>query len=85
MRESRLHGSVRGAVSNHRPYRESSTDPNWAEKNGPLVATPTRKSFGTRMIGLLGQQLNGKVNFAYEPAGFAYSLDVPLSSMTANS
>ena len=27
MRESRLHGSVRGAVSNHRPYRESSTDP----------------------------------------------------------
>ena len=55
----------------------------WAEKDGPPVVAPTRKSFGTRMIGSLGQQLNGHVNLAYEPSGFVYSLDVPLGSLMA--
>jgi len=54
----------------------------WTEKGGPPVAAPTRRSFGTRMMGSLGQQLNGKVDLAYEPTGFVYSLDVPLSSLT---
>jgi two-component sensor histidine kinase len=55
----------------------------WSEKGGPAVATPTRRSFGTRMIGSLGQQLNGEVHLAYEPSGFIYTLDVPLVSLTA--
>jgi two-component sensor histidine kinase/ActR/RegA family two-component response regulator len=54
---------------------------NWIERNGPTVKTPSRKSFGTRMIGSLGQQLRGEVRLAYEPSGFVYSLDVPLSSL----
>jgi two-component sensor histidine kinase/ActR/RegA family two-component response regulator len=54
----------------------------WSEKGGPSVAPPSRRSFGTRMIGSLGQQLNGEVKLAYEPAGFIYALDVPLSSLT---
>src|SRR4029077_7668865 len=29
----------------------------WTEKGGPAVAAPTRRSFGTRMMGSLGQQL----------------------------
>jgi two-component sensor histidine kinase/ActR/RegA family two-component response regulator len=53
----------------------------WSEKGGPAVATPTRRSFGTRMMGALGQQLNGEVHLAYEPSGFIYTLDVPLSSL----
>ena len=57
----------------------------WTEKNGPPVVTPTRKSFGTRMIGSLGQQLNGKVAISYDLTGFVYTLDVPLSSLTTNS
>jgi two-component sensor histidine kinase/ActR/RegA family two-component response regulator len=52
----------------------------WSEKGGPVVAPPTRRSFGTRMIESLGQQLNGKVTLAYPPEGFRYSLDVPLAS-----
>lgn len=56
----------------------------WTEKNGPPVAAPTRKSFGTRMIGSLGQQLNGTVALDYIPTGFVYMLDVPLSSLTSN-
>jgi two-component sensor histidine kinase/DNA-binding NarL/FixJ family response regulator len=55
----------------------------WTEKGGPSVEAPTRRSFGTRMIGSLGQQLSGKVQLAYQPAGFVYMLDVPLSSLTA--
>jgi two-component sensor histidine kinase len=55
----------------------------WTERGGPEVAPPTRRSFGTRMMESLGQQLNGQVQLAYEPSGFIYSLDVPLSSVIA--
>jgi two-component sensor histidine kinase len=54
----------------------------WTETGGPAVQAPTRRSFGTRMMGSLGQQLNGKVELAYPPTGFVYMLDVPLSSLT---
>jgi two-component sensor histidine kinase len=53
----------------------------WTEKGGPLVQAPTHKSFGTRLIRTLGQQLNGTVEKTYEPTGFVYALDVPLSSL----
>jgi two-component sensor histidine kinase/ActR/RegA family two-component response regulator len=55
----------------------------WTERGGPAVEPPTRQSFGTRMMKSLGQQLNGQVLLAYEPLGFIYSLDVPLSSVAA--
>jgi two-component sensor histidine kinase/ActR/RegA family two-component response regulator len=53
----------------------------WTEKGGPAVKEPTRRSFGTRMMGSLGQQLNGEVHLAYNPEGFVYVLDVPLASL----
>ena len=55
----------------------------WSESGGPAVAPPTRRSFGTRMIESLGQQLSGQVHLAYEPSGFSYRLDVPLKSVMA--
>ena len=55
----------------------------WTERGGPAVKPPTRRSFGTRMMESLGQQLNGQVRLAYEPSGFVYSLDVPLGSVKA--
>ncbi|MCK1359815.1 HWE histidine kinase domain-containing protein [Bradyrhizobium sp. 199] len=55
----------------------------WTERGGPAVEPPVRRSFGTRMMGSLGQQLAGQVSLAYEPSGFIYSLDVPLSSVIA--
>lgn len=55
----------------------------WTEKGGPVVQEPTRRSLGTKMMGSLGQQLNGQVQLAYEPTGFVYVLDVPLASLTA--
>jgi two-component sensor histidine kinase len=54
---------------------------NWTEIGGPEVAPPSRRSFGTRLIGSLGQQLKGEVALTYSPTGFAYALDVPLSSV----
>jgi two-component sensor histidine kinase len=56
----------------------------WTEKGGPPVARPTRRSFGTRMMESLGQQLNGRVQLTYDPSGFVYLLDVPLKSIVAS-
>ena len=53
----------------------------WTEKDGPPVHPPSRRSFGTRMIETLGKQLEGDARLAYEPTGFVYVLDVPLSSL----
>ena len=57
----------------------------WAESGGPLVGEPTRKSFGTRMMTSLGQQLKGKVELNYRPSGFVYTLDVPLDALVTKS
>ena len=54
----------------------------WVETGGPLVAEPTRKSFGTRMMTSLGQQLRGKVDLDYRPEGFVYTLNVPTEFLT---
>jgi two-component sensor histidine kinase/CheY-like chemotaxis protein len=55
----------------------------WSEKNGPIVHAPSRESFGTRLIGTLGQQLKGSVKLAYDATGFVYVLDVPMASLVA--
>ncbi len=55
----------------------------WTERGGPPVQPPIRRSFGTRMMESLGQQLNGQVQLSYEPSGFLYALDVPLASVIA--
>jgi two-component sensor histidine kinase/CheY-like chemotaxis protein len=54
----------------------------WAETGGPLVSEPTRKSFGTRMMTSLGQQLKGDVTLDYNPSGFVYTMNVPLAALT---
>jgi len=56
----------------------------WTESGGPLVYAPVRRSFGTRLMGSLGQQLKGEVQLTYNSAGFAYALDVPLSAIVAS-
>ena len=54
----------------------------WVETGGPAVAQPTRKSFGTRMMSSLGQQLSGNVDLNYDPSGLIYTLDVPIHALT---
>jgi two-component sensor histidine kinase len=55
----------------------------WRERNGPPARVPAHQGFGTRLIEMLGKQLNGKVALSYETAGFAYRLDAPLASLMA--
>ena len=53
----------------------------WTEKGGPAVQEPTRRSFGSRLIGRLAAQLHGDVQLRYEPSGVVYELDVPLAAL----
>ena len=55
----------------------------WSEKGGPSVSAPSRQSFGTRLIGSLGQQLKGQVKLDYAPTGFVYALNIPMTSLVA--
>ncbi|WP_240540083.1 HWE histidine kinase domain-containing protein [Salinarimonas soli] len=51
----------------------------WREHGGPPVVVPTRKGFGTRLIERgLAAELGGEVRLAYEPAGVACLMSVPL-------
>ena len=53
----------------------------WIETGGPVVIEPKHRSFGTRLMTSLGQQLKGDVKLTYEPGGFTYALDVPVSAL----
>jgi two-component sensor histidine kinase len=53
----------------------------WSESGGPAVQEPVRRSFGTRLIGRLADQLHGDARLRYEPTGVVYELDVPLSAL----
>ena len=54
----------------------------WKETGGPCVQTPTRTSFGTRLIeqGFVGE-LRGKAHLSFEPSGVVCNLDIPLASL----
>ena len=51
----------------------------WTETGGPMVQEPTRRSFGTRLLGGLATQLHGDVRVRYDSAGVAYELNIPLA------
>jgi PAS domain S-box-containing protein len=56
----------------------------WQESGGPMVAPPTHKGFGSRLIeGGLAHDLNGEVHVAYEPAGLTCRLAMPLDAAVA--
>ena len=55
----------------------------WTESGGPLVREPTRRNFGTRLIGRLADQLHGDVRVKYDPAGVVYELEAPMAALRA--
>jgi PAS domain S-box-containing protein len=55
----------------------------WQERDGPPVAPPSRRGFGTRLIErTLTQDLGGGVQLTYEPAGAVCIMEVPLGDAT---
>ena len=51
----------------------------WRERDGPEVAPPTRRGFGSRLMERgLAQELDGEVRLDYDPAGVACWIRAPL-------
>jgi two-component sensor histidine kinase len=56
----------------------------WAEKGGPSVKEPTRRSFGTYLIEhTLARQLRGEARLRFDPAGVICEFDIPLAHLRA--
>jgi two-component sensor histidine kinase len=54
----------------------------WTEMDGPSVAPPGPRSFGTRLIeDALPRQLGGKGRLTYAPAGVEFELTVPYANL----
>ncbi|WP_293920464.1 sensor histidine kinase [Sphingobium sp. UBA5915] len=53
----------------------------WREWGGPLVIPPTRRGFGSKLIGI-GLVGTGGVDIRYEPDGFAADLQAPMRHLT---
>ena len=49
----------------------------WSETGGPPVAPPTRRSFGTRVMENMIQQLNGDMRFDWRREGLLCEIAVP--------
>jgi two-component sensor histidine kinase len=52
----------------------------WIETGGPMVITPTRKGFGSRLINM-GLAGSGDVELFYDPLGFSADFVAPLSEL----
>lgn len=51
----------------------------WRESGGPTVVKPTRKGFGSRLIGrALAAELGGKVRVDYKPSGVVCTIVAPM-------
>lgn len=54
----------------------------WAERDGPTVREPTRRSFGTRLIEYsFVSQLQGEARLTFEPSGVVCVLDIPVAAL----
>jgi hypothetical protein len=52
----------------------------WEERNGPAVAEPVSRGFGTRsVIASIESQLGGHAEFDWRPEGLICRLSVPLN------
>lgn len=57
----------------------------WRESGGPLVATPERKGFGSRLMNrIVPGYLAGKADSHYEPSGFRYALSGTIGNDETN-
>jgi two-component sensor histidine kinase len=54
----------------------------WVESGGPTVTTPTRRSFGSRLIEhSFVRQLQGEAQLTFAPSGVVCVLDIPLAAL----
>ncbi len=52
---------------------------NWEERNGPPMITPTRSSFGTRLVkSLTPMEVGGEATLAFQKEGLRWTLRAPI-------
>jgi PAS domain S-box-containing protein len=57
----------------------------WEESNGPTPTPPTRRGFGTRMIGdVVAKELEGNVRFDYRAGGLVCTIEGSLAALRAS-
>ena len=55
----------------------------WRESGGPPVVAPARRGFGSRLIERgLAQDLDGRIELVFDPAGVVCSIDAPAGELT---
>lgn len=60
-------------------------DLSWIEQDGPEVAEPTRKGFGSRMIErALAHYVDGDAELSFPPTGLTFRISAPLEALRAN-
>lgn len=56
----------------------------WVERDGPAVSPPQTNGFGRTVIEkMAAASVNGEVDIRYDPAGVAWTLTAPLSTVTS--
>lgn len=50
----------------------------WREADGPLVQAPERRGFGSRLLDMLGRELNGDVALDFQPGGLVWTARFPM-------
>jgi len=56
---------------------------NWAETGGPVIGSPSSRSFGLKVIiASIEQQLGGKAAFDWNPKGLRCAFSIPRSELT---
>jgi len=54
----------------------------WVEKGGPIIAPPSMRNFGLKVISAsIEQQLGGKANFEWDPQGLRCVFSIPRSEL----
>ena len=54
----------------------------WSEADGPPVKPPSRQGFGTRVVGRVVTELEGKLQFDWNSDGLACEIIIPLEQLT---
>ncbi len=75
--------SPNGKITLDWQLRGDSLTLNWAENGGPVIAEPSSRSFGLKVIvASIEQQLSGKAAFDWDPAGLRCEFSIPRSELT---
>ncbi len=75
--------SPRGKISVYWSHAASALNLEWRESDGPPVAAPAHRGFGTRLFSRALEQFGGRADATFGSAGLVCNLRVPVSDITS--